>query len=147
MKDYTKEMDLAIQLAQEAKQIGDAPFGAVIIDESGKIIAKAANSTQTDHSSTFHAEMNAIQQAEYNRQPGKLKGCTLISTAEPCPMCASAIVWSGLDTVVYGASIQQLKGLGIFQLDISSKEVFRHAKNEIKVIDGYEEERTIALFD
>jgi tRNA(Arg) A34 adenosine deaminase TadA len=124
---------LCFQLAKEAKEIGDGAFGALVIDESGEIIARAGNTTTSENSVTYHAEINAIQQAEYNRGKGKLKGCTLYSSAEPCPMCASAIVWSGLSRVVYGVSISATQEAGIDQIDLESRTIFNKSKHELRV--------------
>ncbi len=125
---------LSYTYAIEAKQLGDGPYGALILDEQNEIIARAGNTTSSDHSVTYHAEINAIQQAEYNRGVGKLGGCTLVSSAEPCPMCASAIVWSGLDAVIYGVSIETLTESGHDQIQIPSRRIFEKADREIKVI-------------
>ncbi|MGM0546631.1 MAG: deaminase [Bacteroidota bacterium] len=50
-------------------------------------MTRAGNTTNSDHSIIYHIEIKAIRQAECNRGKGKLKGCTLVSTAEPCPIC------------------------------------------------------------
>ena len=121
------------ELAELAKGTGDGPFGAVILDERGNPISEASNSTTTDNSVINHAEINAIQLAEYRRGIGKLKGCTLVNSAEPCPMCASAIIWAGIDRVVFGTSISALKKMGKRQIDIPCRELFEQAGVDIKV--------------
>ena len=88
--DIDHFLRLSFTYAIDAKKLGDGPFGALVLNEQNDIIARAGNTTSTENSVTYHAEINAIQQAEYNRGKGKLKGCTLISSAEPCPMCADA---------------------------------------------------------
>lgn len=88
----------------------------------------------TSHSLFTPRWNNAIQQAEYNRGKGKLKGCTLVSSAEPCPMCASAIAWSGLSKIIYGVSIKTLKAEGFDQIDIGCREILERANHPIKVI-------------
>ncbi|MBO6585615.1 MAG: nucleoside deaminase [Gracilimonas sp.] len=135
-----------LRLAQEAKDLGDGAYGALITDETGNIIARAGNTTNSENSVTYHAEINAIQQAEYNRGKGKLKGCTLYSSAEPCPMCASAIVWSGIEKVVFGASISALKNFGVQQIDIESRDILTKADHKIEVKGPVLEQEALQLF-
>ena len=125
--DIDHYLRLSFTYAIEAKNLGDGPFGAIVVNESDEIIARAGNTTISENSVTYHAEINAIQQAEYNRGKGKLKGCTLFSSAEPCPMCASAIIWSGLSRVVYGVSIDELKKLGVAQIEIPLRDIVERA--------------------
>ena len=101
MTDTDEIIRECFDLAIQAKDRGDGPFGAIIKNEKGKTIASAGNSTGSDGSVLYHAEINAIIKAESQKGKGNLKGCTLYSSAEPCPMCASAIVWSGIDTVIF----------------------------------------------
>ncbi len=133
-------------MAKQAKGLGDGPFGALVVDENDQIIARAGNTTNSENSVTYHAEINAIQQAEYNRGKGKLKGCTLISSAEPCPMCASAIVWSGLSKVVYGVSISAMEEIGIKQIDIPSSAILEKSDHEIQVNGPLFEEEALLVF-
>ncbi len=137
---------MTFELAKQAKGLGDGPFGALVVDENDQIIARAGNTTNSENSVTYHAEINAIQQAEYNRGKGKLKGCTLISSAEPCPMCASAIVWSGLSKVVYGVSISAMEEIGIKQIDIPSSAILEKSDHEIQVNGPLFEEEALLVF-
>ena len=132
--DIDHFLRLSFTYAIDAKKLGDGPFGALVLNEQNDIIARAGNTTSTENSVTYHAEINAIQQAEYNRGNGKLKGCTLISSAEPCPMCASAIAWSGISKVIYGVSIEALQSVGMRQIEIDCRDIFRHANHPISVI-------------
>ncbi|HBX65633.1 MAG: hypothetical protein CL670_16475 [Balneola sp.] len=141
-----KYLRMTFELAKQAKGLGDGPFGALVVDENDQIIARAGNTTNSENSVTYHAEINAIQQAEYNRGKGKLKGCTLISSAEPCPMCASAIVWSGLSKVVYGVSISAMEEIGIKQIDIPSSAILEKSDHEIQVNGPLFEEEALLVF-
>lgn len=132
--DLNYYLRLSFTYAIEAKKLGDSPFGALIINENNDIIARAGNTASSENSVTYHAEINAIQQAEYNRGKGKLKGCTLVSSAEPCPMCASAILWSGLSKLVYGVSIYTLQSKGVDQIEIGCREILHHAEQNIEII-------------
>ncbi|MDZ7805491.1 MAG: nucleoside deaminase [Gracilimonas sp.] len=134
------------ELAELAKKRGDGPFGSIIIDEGGKAIARAGNTTGTDGTVVHHAEINAIRATEAVKGKGKLEACTLFTSAEPCPMCAAAIVWSGISTVIYGVSIQAMKEVGIKQIEIDSRSIFSKSDHEIKVIGPLLENEGLQVF-
>jgi guanine deaminase len=140
-------MQRCIDLAGAAAELGNGPFGALILDETGTVIAEAQNTTSTENSVIYHAEINAIKDAEYVRGKGKLSGCILYSSAEPCPMCASAIIWSGLTKVVYGASIKSMSERGIKQINIDCEEIFEKAGHKIEVTGSVLQEEALSLFD
>lgn len=95
-------MRKALAEAEQARQKGEVPIGAVVVSQ-GRVIARAHNLTETLHDVTAHAEMLAITVAA-NTLGGKyLNDCTLYVTVEPCVMCAGAIGWSQLSRIVYGA--------------------------------------------
>jgi len=144
--DLDHYLRLSFTYAIEAKNLGDGPYGALIINESDEIIARAGNTSSSENSVTYHAEINAIQQAEYNRGKGKLKGCTLVSSAEPCPMCASAVIWAGISTLVYGVSINSLKSKGIEQIDIGCRDILKQANRKIEIIGPRLENEAIEVF-
>ncbi len=112
--DMNKElMRKAVEKARETmnKDIG-GPFGALIIDESGKVLAVASNSVLKDHDPTAHAEINAIRQAAKAKGTYDLRGCTIYSTSYPCPMCLGAIIWANIKTLVYGCDKQDAAAIG-----------------------------------
>ena len=87
------------------------PFGALIVDRlSGTILMKGWN--RTEMNPIWHGEIDAINRL-VERQP-TIDGSQLIlySTAESCPMCQSAILWAGIETVVFGSSIRFLQSRG-----------------------------------
>jgi guanine deaminase len=92
----------AIKIAGDGILLGSGPFGAVIVN-NGKIIAEASNSVVLNNDQTAHAEILAIRQASAALQNFDLRGCTLYSSCEPCPMCLGAIYWSGIQKVVYSS--------------------------------------------
>ena len=95
-------MDLALSLAEEAAAAGEAPVGAVIV-ENGEILAAEPNRMRALSDPTAHAEMLAIRAALEKRGTGRLDGCDLYVTLEPCAMCAGAIAHARLRRVVYAA--------------------------------------------
>lgn len=72
-----------------------APFGACIV-HNGEIIALAHDTVLKDNDATCHAEMNAIRSASKALKTYQLHSCIIYCTSEPCPMCLSAIHWSGI---------------------------------------------------
>lgn len=96
-------MQVALACAREAGDAGDIPIGAVVVDSSGSIIAKAHNSREAFNDPTAHAEILALRAAARELGSWRLSGCTLVVTLEPCPMCAGAVVMSRVDRLVFGA--------------------------------------------
>ena len=96
-------MDLALDLAAEAAAAGEAPVGAVIV-ENGKVLAAVGNRMRAANDPTAHAELEAIRAALVARGTGRLDGCDLYVTLEPCAMCAGAIAHARLRRVIYAAA-------------------------------------------
>jgi tRNA(Arg) A34 adenosine deaminase TadA len=145
MSDLLHErfMRRAIELAAN---VPDLPFGAVIVDrESGGIVAEGWNKSSINP--TWHGEIDAINQMAEGR--AKIDGTKLVlyTTAEPCPMCQGAILWSGIETVVFGTSIRFLQKNGWRQIDILAEEVVRRSPTfRCTLIGGVLEEDCNALF-
>lgn len=96
-------MQEALKEAQKAKAKDEVPIGAVVVCD-GQIIARAHNLTENLNDPTAHAEMQAITAATAYMGGKYLNQCTLYVTLEPCPMCAGALYWSQIGSLVYGAS-------------------------------------------
>src|SRR5215475_4435665 len=97
-----RPMDLALELAAEAAAAGEAPVGAVVV-EGDRMLAAERNRMRELNDPTAHAEMLAIRAALAVRGTGRLDGCDLYVTLEPCTMCAGAIAHTRLRRVCYGA--------------------------------------------
>lgn len=98
MKKYMQE---ALEEAKKAASMGEIPIGAVIIKD-GQIVGRGHNETETRKDPTAHAEMLAIRQASQTLGGWRLLGCEMYVTAEPCCMCAGAIVWSRIQKLYIG---------------------------------------------
>ncbi|WP_122466965.1 tRNA adenosine(34) deaminase TadA [Brevundimonas lutea] len=97
-------MRMALDLAQAAADAGEAPIGAVLVDEAtGEVVATGANRPIGDHDPTAHAEIVALRAAGQARGNYRLTGLTLYVTLEPCAMCAGAISHARIARVVWGA--------------------------------------------
>ncbi len=104
----------------------DAPFGCVIVDmRTGEILAEGLN--DAEKSPILHGETAAVMDL-FDKRPGAdPSDLVLYTTAEPCPMCASAILWAGIPRVVLGTCLETLKSLGLPHIDLPCDEVSRRS--------------------
>lgn len=93
----------ALAEARAARDEDEVPIGAVVV-HNGRIISRGHNMTERLGDPTAHAEMIAITSACEAMGGKHLNECTLYVTVEPCPMCAAALAWAQLGSLVYGAS-------------------------------------------
>jgi len=94
----------AMALAAEAGDRGDPPFGSVLIDPSGIIVARASNRQRSSGDPTAHSEIELLRAAARSGHTQPLTGYTVVINAEPCSMCASALVKAAPALVVFGAA-------------------------------------------
>lgn len=104
MSSFISHMDLALAEARAAGQAGEVPVGAVIIGPDGAVLARARNRMRERRDPTAHAEMLAIRAACAVLGSGRLTGCDLYVTLEPCPACAGAIAAARIARLYYGAA-------------------------------------------
>jgi tRNA(adenine34) deaminase len=96
-------MNISLELARRAADMGEIPVGAVVVRD-GEIIGEGYNLRENKKSATAHAEVLAIEEACKSVGDWRLTDCTLYVTLEPCPMCAGAIVNSRIKRVVFGCT-------------------------------------------
>lgn len=96
-------MDVALELARKAFEVGEVPIGALVISEAGQIIARSINQVEALQNPMAHAEMLVLEQACSITGNKRLVGCTLVVTLEPCPMCAAAAMHCRVSRIVFGA--------------------------------------------
>ncbi len=96
-------MAQALALAQAAGAVGEVPVGAVIADRRGRVLAAERNRMVERRDPTAHAEMLAIRAACAALGEGRLEGCDIYVTLEPCAMCAAAISFARLSRLYFGA--------------------------------------------
>ena len=111
MKIDTTFMKLAIEEANFAQNRGEVPVGAVIINSEKQIIARSGNRVRELKDPTAHAEILAIRSACNNLKSQNLNNCSIFVTLEPCSMCASAIAFSRIKTLAYGATDKKSGGI------------------------------------
>ena len=105
-------MRMAIDLATGNVLSGaGGPFGAVIVKD-GDVIATGVNNVTASNDPTAHAEITAIRNAAATLGSFELKGCTIYSSCEPCPMCLGAIFWSRVDALYFGSTAKDAADAG-----------------------------------
>lgn len=96
-------MRLAIDEALLASGADEVPVGALVIRD-GEVIGRGFNRNLANNDPTAHAEIVALREAAARIGNHRLLGCTLISTIEPCAMCAGAMVHARIARLIYGAA-------------------------------------------
>lgn len=141
--DHVSFMRRAIELTSHVPEL---PFASVIVDrETGEVVAEGWNKTAVNP--TWHGEIVAINALVASASKTDGSRLVLYTTAEPCPMCQGAILWAGIETVVFGTSIRSLMEMGWRQIDIPADEVVRRGQSwRCNVIGGLLETECDALF-
>ncbi|WP_372411460.1 nucleoside deaminase [Streptomyces luteireticuli] len=123
LKDaVVRAMPAAVEWARPARW----PFGAVLVDAaSGDVVAGARNTTEKSGDMTAHAELNLLREAAAAGRD--LPSYVVVSTAEPCAMCAGALLWAGVRGVAYGTSVVTLVSHGLPQIDLPFGEVVQRS--------------------
>ena len=138
-------MRLAIRQAEEGIAAGQSPFGAAVV-HGGVLVAAAHNTVWRDLDPTAHAEINAIRQAAAQLRRIGLNGCTMYTTCEPCPMCLSALHWSRIDAVYYGAAIADAQAAGFCELCVPAARLAELGGSPLRVVAGPLSQECVALF-
>ena len=96
-------MALALEEARQAAVRGEVPVGAVVLYD-GRVVARRGNEREATNDPTAHAELLALRDAAAALGTWRLEECTLVSTLEPCIMCAGALLNARVGRLVYGAA-------------------------------------------
>ncbi|NKC31953.1 nucleoside deaminase [Falsiroseomonas selenitidurans] len=115
-------MRQAIALSRRGMEGGaGGPFGALVVAE-GRVVAEGWNQVTSTNDPTAHAEIVAIRRACTALGRFDLRGATVFTSCEPCPMCLAALYWSRCDRVVYANGRAQAAAIG-FDDDVLYREV------------------------
>lgn len=121
----------AMTLAAEAGARGDPPFGALLVDAAGEVVAGASNHQVSGDDPTAHAEIELLRAAARSGHRPPLAGYTVVVNAEPCSMCASAIVKAAPSSLVYGAPHEPH-----MDPDLGVADVFARARHPPRITAG-----------
>jgi len=103
----------AFAVRERAAREGDQPYGALVADAAGVIVAQAPSRVVTNGDPTAHAEMEAIRAAATALGSRSLAGHTLYSSSHPCPMCKAAAYWAGIERMVHGRDAKDAGAPGL----------------------------------
>jgi tRNA(Arg) A34 adenosine deaminase TadA len=136
-------MRAAIEVAWRARENGNHPFGALLVDREGNVLLEAENTVVTQGDCTGHAETNLMRLATQAYGADLLAGCTVYASIEPCPMCSGAIYGGNVRRVVYGLSeesLYEMVGDSPEALYLPCREVFGRGRKPIVVVGPVLEE-------
>lgn len=119
----------ALNLAQQAAQIGEVPVGAVVV-KNGEIVGRGSNAPIARHDPSAHAEIAALRDAAKNLGNYRLVDCELFVTLEPCVMCVGAMFHARISRVVFGASDPKTGAAGSVLNLFDSPQLNHHARLE-----------------
>ncbi len=106
--NWIEALRRANEAAKKARASGNTPFGAVLVGPEGQLLMEQGNAEKDLGDATAHAEMTLASRASRAYPKDYLKGCALVTTVEPCPMCTGAIYWANIGRIVYGITEAQL---------------------------------------
>ncbi|MGQ7260769.1 nucleoside deaminase [Vreelandella sp. V005] len=133
----------AVELAEEALNAGDEPFGSVLVSVQGDVLAEDRNRI-AGGDATQHPEFALARWAAQHMTPEARAAATVYTSGEHCPMCAAAHGWVGLGRIVYASSSEQLSGwlaaLGVGPMPVATLPIQQ-------VVPGLKVEGPIAVFD
>ena len=133
--NYQIFYDFAYELAKLAYSLDEVPVGSVIIDDrTHEVVSSSYNQMKSNKSSIDHAEILALRLAMSRLGNERLNGCSMISTLEPCPMCAQAISFARLSNLIFSAEDPKSGGV-IHGPKIFESSSCHHKPNVIRLND------------
>lgn len=122
---------LAMAEAQKAADLGNAPFGALLLNPNGEIVLSAFNTQRSSSDPTAHAEINLLREAGQKFKQIYFPGYSIVGNAEACSMCMSAAIKSKITDFLYGAHAELS-----MDPELPAKVVASKAKQQINLIGG-----------
>lgn len=139
-EDDLRHLRRCIALASQARNAGQHPFAALVVDENGEVLMEAQNQSRPpDGDPTQHAELLAASRVAKIFPPERLAKATLYTSAEPCCMCAGAIYWANIGRVVYALSEHRLLMLTGANAEnptfsLPCREVFARGQRRVEIV-------------
>ncbi|SFI33198.1 tRNA(Arg) A34 adenosine deaminase TadA [Paenibacillus sp. UNC496MF] len=134
----------SIEVSKAARAAGNTPFGALLADAEGRILLEQGNVEVTTGDCTGHAEAALMAEASKRYAKEELRTYALYASTEPCAMCAGAIYWGDVGTVVYAMAEEKLIGLTggderNLTLRLPCRDVFAAGRKPVEVIGPFPE--------
>ena len=126
-------MKRAIEQCRQGIAAEQSPFGAVIATHTGEVVCTVHNTVRSSGDVTAHAEITAIREACRLLDTISLMRHFIVTTCEPCPMCAAAIHWARLDAVVYGSAIENAQQAMFNELTVPTQSLFDQGGSNVRV--------------
>ena len=139
-----------IAVAERAREHGNPPFGALLVDDQDQVLLEDENTTLTDSDLTAHPELKVARDAARQFDPELLSRCSMYASTEPCAMCSVVIYNSGIGRVVFALSGERLRafrGNPPGALALSSRDVFARGGRKIEVIGPVLEDEALAVHE
>src|SRR5699024_376777 len=114
-----KHLNRCVELAEEALEAGDAPFGSILVSGDGEVLMEDRNRNATVDA-TQHPEFSLARWAAKHMTPEERQKATVYTSGEHCAMCSTAHGLAGLDRIVYASSSEQL-GEWMQEMNVSKK--------------------------
>ncbi len=137
---------LAIRLAEEAREAGEDPFGAVLVCDK-TVIYQGRDRCIENSDPTAHAEMSVIREYCQQARVFSLESCTLYTSTEPCPMCAGAIHWARIARVVFSVSQASLQTMSGGKPKPSAESIINMGRKNVEVTGPMLEDDGLAVFE
>jgi tRNA(Arg) A34 adenosine deaminase TadA len=119
-----------VELAAEAVDAGDHPFGSVLVAGDGRVLAEDRNRENSAGDATRHPEIDLARWAAANMTADERAAATVFTSGEHCPMCSAAHAWVGLGRIVYVSSSEQLTAW-LAELGVPPSPVISLAINQV----------------
>lgn len=143
--NFEDRMWLVIEEARQSRREGNKGYGAVAV-LGERLLAQGHDTAIVEKDPSLHAEMNVLRQAAHVLGTGNLSGVVLLSTCEPCPMCAAMAVWSNVSAIVFGASAVETAARGKLRILVPAQEIVSKSPAMIEIIFGVLHEECLALY-
>ncbi|MDJ0953604.1 MAG: nucleoside deaminase [Acidimicrobiia bacterium] len=126
-----------VELAAEAAQRGDDPFGSLLTSAQGEVLAERRNRVVTSGDCTGHPELDLASWASVNLTPRQRAEATIYTSGEHCPMCAIAQIWAGVGRLVFVLSAEQIRAVSSSQtiIDLNVREIVARSNAEL-IVEG-----------
>jgi tRNA(Arg) A34 adenosine deaminase TadA len=141
-------MQRAIDVARQGAAAGEPPFGAIVVGPSGELVAALGDQVRMFRDLTRHAEIEIVRIAVTVRGPD-LRGCSLITTVEPCPMCFTAAWLARISRIVYGTTMSAVAAAtrgAQHEVMVPVEQMNAFSGNQIEVIGGIDGHACLSLF-
>ena len=139
-------MQLAIEVARAGLAKGQSPFGCAIARDS-TVLAVEHNTVAHTKDITAHGEVNALRAACDEADHFHLHGAVVATTCDPCPMCMAALHWARVDTVYFGASIEDAARAGFNELRLPAMDLLSRGGSDVKLVGYVLQVECVQLFD